>query len=156
MGFNSGFKGLRDQECSSPAAPCRPRAWMKCGRWRIIFSIIIAVFPLRTKVYISSHAPSRLQRGWRVTAELWVRITTHKHVYQFTCTGQKAPDYIEAHGSLQNCGFAVLTLHHVTLLAPRIWRRRLGFFFWKFVNPSKRPVWTYSSIQMNQPTRCSN
>jgi hypothetical protein len=147
---------LRDQECTSPAAPCRPRLSEVWTVAHYIFGIIIAVFPLRTKVCISSHAPSRLQRGWRVTAEPWVRITTHKHVYQFTRTGQKAPDYVDAHRSLQNCGSAVLTLHHVTLLAPRIWRWRLGFFFWTFVNPSKRPVWTYGSIQMNQPTRCSN
>jgi hypothetical protein len=53
---------------------------------------------------------------------------TYKNVYQFTYTKHKALHNSKVHRSLQNCGFSLWNLPHVTHLAPRIWRR-LEFFF---------------------------
>jgi len=52
---------------------------------------------------------------------------TYKNVYQFTYTKHKALHNSKVHRSLQNCGFSLWNLPHVTHLAPRIWRR-LEFF----------------------------
>ena len=45
---------------------------------------------------------------------------THKNVYQFTCTEQKATDNSQVHRSVQNFGSPVWNLLDATVLAPRI------------------------------------
>jgi hypothetical protein len=55
--------------------------------------------------------------------------STHKNVYQFTCTEQKAPDKGDVHGSLTNCASTARNSLHVTILDPKMWKKLLWFCF---------------------------
>jgi hypothetical protein len=63
---------------------------------------------------------------------------THKNVYQFTCTEQKATGNCEVHSAPQNCGPSAWNLFHISLLAHRIWRYSTYYMSKKFVNPCCR------------------
>jgi len=62
-----------------------------------------------------------------------VPFLTCNTVYQFVCIEQWTSDNGEVHISLQNCGFPLWTLLHVTLQASRIWRWLL--YLWETGGP---------------------
>ena len=63
-----------------------------------------------------------------VTPNIFSRITEGycspymPSVYQFTCINKKAPDKSKCYRIPQNGGSPLWNLHHVTLLAPGIWK----------------------------------
>jgi hypothetical protein len=110
MGFNSAFKGLNIYLYSLLRQYYIkqwtyfnqiPDTWMPGWLyfvWHIV-TIIITVFPLHTKMYISSFALTRKDL-------ITVRFRDHS----------------------QKCGSSVWSQRHVTLLSPRIWRWVLVFW----------------------------